>query len=160
MKKSDIPGDARYVLRGDRRMKTQVVDGGLDSSSTARRSASAYSIHPKKRVSDLPENVDVAGSGQADRVSSRDDVDHRPLPPTSDRVIKKMIPPEDLSEAPDRFLTETEAGRILGVSPRTLQAWRYAGRDQTPPYHVFGKCIRYRLQAVLEWAMSREIRSR
>lgn len=40
------------------------------------------------------------------------------------------------------LLTETQAARILRVSPRTLQGWRHRGGG--PPYVKLGAAVRYR----------------
>lgn len=76
-------------------------------------------------------------------------------------------PPQDRSSfprrdatcgaAPDRFLREREAALVLNVSTRTLQAWRYDSAGRGPTYSKFGKCVRYSLSALYEWASTREI---
>lgn len=38
-------------------------------------------------------------------------------------------------------LRTTEAGRYLGISPRTLEAWRIRGGG--PPYHTLGRAVVY-----------------
>lgn len=40
-----------------------------------------------------------------------------------------------------RLYSETEAAMILGLSPRTLQRWRWAGGG--PEYIKLGSCVRY-----------------
>lgn len=51
-------------------------------------------------------------------------------------------------------LTETEAAKIVGVQPRTLQNWRYRGMG--PPFLRYSaRCIRYRLEDLLAWQASR-----
>lgn len=61
-------------------------------------------------------------------------------------------------EADDRFLTETEVARHLGISPRTLQAWRYRG-GHTPQFIKVGRAVRYRLGDVKAWLRERQRRS-
>lgn len=58
----------------------------------------------------------------------------------------------------DRFLTETEVARLLGMSPRTLQAWRYKG-GHTPDFIKVGRSVRYRLGDVKAWLRERRRRS-
>lgn len=44
--------------------------------------------------------------------------------------------------APGDFVTATEAARILGVSPKTVDNWRWKG--QGPRYHKIGRrLVRY-----------------
>ncbi len=60
---------------------------------------------------------------------------------------------------PLRYLKEAEAASLLGVSVKSLQAWRYSA--QGPKYSVFGRrAIRYRLATLLEWAAAQEVRGR
>lgn len=48
----------------------------------------------------------------------------------------------DEAERPPRLLDEREAGRYLGVSPRTLRTWRE--KNVGPDFHIFSKVtIRY-----------------
>lgn len=51
---------------------------------------------------------------------------------------------------PARYLTERQVAPILQVTPRCLQAWRQRGEG--PPWHRMGRLVRYREDAVLEWA--------
>ena len=62
---------------------------------------------------------------------------------------------------PDRFLAEDEAARYLGLSRKTLQAYRQTGIGG-PGYHILGsrRGIRYRLHELFRWAMAREVRPR
>lgn len=64
-----------------------------------------------------------------------------------------------LALGPDRFLTEEEASHFLGLSRKTLQAYRQGGAAG-PAYHVLGtrRGIRYRLYELFSWAMAREVR--
>lgn len=43
------------------------------------------------------------------------------------------------------YMTEIELAAYWGISPRTLQRWRYLGRG--PDYVKFGRCVRYPLGA-------------
>lgn len=57
----------------------------------------------------------------------------------------------------ERFLTEREAGQLLGLSAKTLQLYRYEGRG--PAYVRLGRkrAIRYRLRSLLAWAAKFEV---
>lgn len=58
----------------------------------------------------------------------------------------------------DTLLTEAEVARLLTMSPRTLQKWRYEG-GHTPAFHKVGRAVRYRLGDVKEWLRERHRRS-
>lgn len=58
----------------------------------------------------------------------------------------------------DRLLTEVQTAQLLGISPRTLQKWRYEG-GHTPAFHKVGRAVRYRLGDVKEWLRERRRRS-
>lgn len=53
----------------------------------------------------------------------------------------KPNPPIASPKAITRLLTETEAAEILGLSIRTLQAWRLTGGG--PRYAKIGRLVRY-----------------
>ena len=48
-----------------------------------------------------------------------------------------------------KLLTESETAELLGISERTLQAWRVHGGG--PAFVRIGRTIRYRRQDVLDW---------
>lgn len=51
-----------------------------------------------------------------------------------------------------------EAARLLNVSERTLEAWRYKGMG--PKFlRISARCIRYRPQDILDWQENRLRRS-
>lgn len=58
----------------------------------------------------------------------------------------------------DKLLTEVQVAKLLGMSPRTLQKWRYQG-GHTPRFHKVGRAVRYRLGDVKEWLRERQRRS-
>lgn len=58
----------------------------------------------------------------------------------------------------DTLLAEGEVAKLLGISPRTLQKWRYEG-GHTPAFHKVGRAVRYRLGDVKEWLRERRRRS-
>lgn len=68
-------------------------------------------------------------------------------------VLKR---PDNLPEAvQDWYLGEKDIADFLGVSVSTLQLWRRKGEG--PPWAKIGKrLIRYRKNALLEWAKKRE----
>ena len=47
------------------------------------------------------------------------------------------------------LITEREAAELLGVSFRTLQAWRVRGRG--PPFCKIGRAVRYTRPLLLEY---------
>lgn len=49
----------------------------------------------------------------------------------------------------ETLLAEVYAAELLGLSSRTLQAWR--SRNEGPPYVRVGRAIRYRRQDLLNW---------
>ena len=52
------------------------------------------------------------------------------------------------------LLDERDAARALGLTPRTLQAWRNRGGG--PAYvRISSRCIRYRLIDLEAWAAER-----
>src|SRR5262245_38424398 len=48
---------------------------------------------------------------------------------------------------PDAALKENQAAKLLGVSPRTLQAWRLRGGG--PPYLKIGRAVRYQRKVLV-----------
>jgi predicted DNA-binding transcriptional regulator AlpA len=60
----------------------------------------------------------------------------------------------NITETPDRLLTETEAAELLGFSKNTLRAWRVTGRprgNRPPSFVKCGRAVRYRLSGLIEW---------
>ena len=53
------------------------------------------------------------------------------------------------------MLTTKEAARVLGMSHRTLQRWRYERRG--PPHYRVGKALRYRLEDLHEYLEKRRV---
>lgn len=55
----------------------------------------------------------------------------------------------------DVLIRQEEAARLLGVSPRALEAWRYRGGG--PKFiRISGRCIRYRRADLQAWIAERE----
>lgn len=58
---------------------------------------------------------------------------------------------------PDELLDTREAARYLGLAEVTLRQWRWLQRPEQPPFlRVGSRTIRYRRQALAEWALRRE----
>jgi len=53
------------------------------------------------------------------------------------------------SRETESLLSEIHAAELLGVSSRTLQAWR--SRNEGPPFVRMGRAVRYRRQDLLAW---------
>lgn len=51
---------------------------------------------------------------------------------------------------PESYLHEKDAARLLGMSARTLQAWR--SKCLGPPFVKLGRAIRYQRQVLVDWA--------
>jgi predicted DNA-binding transcriptional regulator AlpA len=66
---------------------------------------------------------------------------------------------DDTNENDASFLlTECQASKYLGYTPRTLQAWRMSGKG--PRFvRVSERSIRYRKQDILDWVESRIVSS-
>lgn len=60
--------------------------------------------------------------------------------------------------ADDTYLTEAQVAEILGISPRTLQAWRYRG-GHTPAFVKLGRTVRYRRSDLDAWIEERRRKS-
>jgi len=52
-----------------------------------------------------------------------------------------------------RFLNTTQAGRLLGLAPKTLARYRCTGKG--PVFCLFGNRIRYRRDDLEAWAATR-----
>ena len=55
-----------------------------------------------------------------------------------------------LEADPDRLLTPDELARLVGVSRKTVDDWRRAGKGPAPVY-LTAQTIRYRRRDVLAW---------
>jgi hypothetical protein len=58
---------------------------------------------------------------------------------------------------PDAGCTEMQAAIFLGVSARTLQAWRVRGGG--PPYTKLGRAVRYQRRALTEFQRANTVAS-
>lgn len=61
----------------------------------------------------------------------------------------RAISEQPYNETLGRLLTEQEAGAFLGISFRTLQAWRVQGVG--PNFCKIGRMVRYRLTDLVRW---------
>lgn len=52
------------------------------------------------------------------------------------------------------FLTQTEAGEFLRLSPRTLQNMRVSGEG--PVYRKHGRLVFYRMEDLIAWSEARK----
>lgn len=50
-----------------------------------------------------------------------------------------------------QFLRETEAAEFLGLAPKTLSRWRWAGRG--PAFRKFGSAVRYSVEDLTRFAI-------
>lgn len=58
------------------------------------------------------------------------------------------------AEDPEQLLTERQAGDLLGLTPRALQAWRYRGGG--PKFvRISSRAVRYRRRDLMEWVEER-----
>jgi predicted DNA-binding transcriptional regulator AlpA len=58
---------------------------------------------------------------------------------------------------PDAALNENQAAEFLGVSVRTLQAWRVRGGG--PPYVKIGRAVRYQRRALVTFQQEHTVTS-
>jgi excisionase family DNA binding protein len=57
----------------------------------------------------------------------------------------------------DAALNENQAAEFLGISVRTLQAWRVRGSEL--PYVKIGRAVRYRRRALIEFQNAHTVTS-
>jgi len=62
-----------------------------------------------------------------------------------------------LSADPDAAYNENQAATFLGVSPRSLQAWRVRGGG--PPYVKIGRAVRYQRRALVSYQQEHTVSS-
>jgi predicted DNA-binding transcriptional regulator AlpA len=62
------------------------------------------------------------------------------------------------SPTPEPLLSERDAATILGLTPRTLQAWRARG-DGPAFVRISSRCVRYQASALDNWIQDRIRRS-
>lgn len=57
---------------------------------------------------------------------------------------------------PIKFLSSREVARRLGMSARSLDRYRHAGKG--PAYYKFGKNVRYKWSDVETWLKTQDVR--
>jgi hypothetical protein len=62
-----------------------------------------------------------------------------------------------ISVDPDAALNENQAAEFLGVSVRTLQAWRVRGGG--PPYCKIGRAVRYQRRVLVSFQQEHTVSS-
>lgn len=62
-----------------------------------------------------------------------------------------------MTDIATNYLSTVEAAAWLGLSPRTLDAYRVRGGG--PAFHRFGRIVRYRLADLDDWAAERRMDS-
>lgn len=62
-----------------------------------------------------------------------------------------------MSVDPDAAYNENQAATLLGVSVRTLQAWRVRGGG--PPYVKIGRAVRYQRRALVTFQQQNTVTS-
>jgi len=53
-----------------------------------------------------------------------------------------------------RYVTEHDAAEFLGISLKTVQAWRHRGNG--PRFAKFGRAVRYNLDELHQWAEAQQ----
>lgn len=53
------------------------------------------------------------------------------------------------------FINTSEAARLLGVSPSTLEKWRFYNVPDSPPAVRIGRAVRYKVDDLRAWADER-----
>jgi len=54
-----------------------------------------------------------------------------------------------------RLLREVDAAKYLGLAPRTLSRWRWAGKG--PSFHKLGSAVRYSVEELDNFIASAEV---
>jgi hypothetical protein len=65
--------------------------------------------------------------------------------------------PTQIAADPDSALNENQAAEFLGVSVRTLQAWRVRGGG--PEYCKIGRAVRYQRRGLVSFQKSHTVTS-
>jgi predicted DNA-binding transcriptional regulator AlpA len=53
------------------------------------------------------------------------------------------------------FVDTAEAARLLGLSPSTLEKYRFHRAPDAPPFVKIGRAVRYRITDLEAWAANR-----
>ena len=63
--------------------------------------------------------------------------------------------PQDRTGNPGALLTTEHAAQYLGISPRTLNNWRWMGGGKGPAFVRVGRAVRYSVQTLDAWVAGR-----
>ena len=96
---------------------------------------------------------------------TRKETPKKPAPSAPERFCKGPLAemPEDIRA--DALLTTKEVAAMLGMSPTTVERWRWAGsameeeEDRLVWLRLVGNQIRYQLKDVLSWLERRKVSS-
>lgn len=77
---------------------------------------------------------------------------HSPASPA-----QTAIAPNAMGVDPEAAYNENQAATLLGVSVRTLQAWRVRGGG--PPYVKIGRAVRYQRRALVTFQQQNAVTS-
>jgi excisionase family DNA binding protein len=69
-------------------------------------------------------------------------------------TINNAVSPFATTHTTTELLTTDQVADVLGLSSRTIAAWR-SSRNNSLPYVKAGSRVRYRLQDVIAWLESR-----
>lgn len=71
------------------------------------------------------------------------------------QALDDDITDDEIEQILDGYITEEELARQLRRSRRTVCRWRVAGEG--PPYVMVGVSYYYRIAAINEWLLAREV---
>lgn len=74
-----------------------------------------------------------------------------------DTTARAALAPPLLSADLDAAYNENQAAMLLGVSVRTLQAWRVRGSG--PPYTKLSRAVRYQRRALVQFLQDHTVTS-
>ena len=60
---------------------------------------------------------------------------------------------------PEALLYQSEVAHLIGISGRTLEAWRVSGKEELVFVSISRRAVRYRRRDVLSWIETRLRRS-
>jgi helix-turn-helix protein len=72
-------------------------------------------------------------------------------------VATSTLAPLVVSSDPDAAFNESQAANLLGVSVRTLQAWRFRGGG--PRYIKIGRAVRYQRKVLVSFQAEHTVSS-
>jgi hypothetical protein len=72
-------------------------------------------------------------------------------------IAEPVVEPAPLGADLDAGYNENQAATFLGVSVRTLQAWRVRGGG--PKFAKLGRAVRYQRRTLIDFALAHTVRS-